>query len=168
MQKQRRPRIRIGRGVIDWILESMGLTALILIIAYPLMSFGELPAEIPSHFDASGEPDAYSGKWIIWLLPLVTLILYSGMSVFQNYPHVFNYPVKVTNENAEKLYRTAVRSLTVLKVLVTLFFLYITIRTILIATGKATELGEMFLYIFIGAIVVTTGIMFFRMFRARR
>src|SRR4030042_6341869 len=122
-----RPRIKIGLQATDRLIEVTGMAGLFLMIILPLIYMDKLPDEIPRHFNLSGEPDAFTGKEIIWLSPLLGMILWAGLTLVNRFPHFFSYPVRVTGENAERLYRLATRTLRILKRLVMTFFLYLTI-----------------------------------------
>ena len=57
------------------VLQALIVLLLIAIFAIPAFYFGQLPEEIPSHYNASGEVDDYSGKSMIWFLPVIGLVL---------------------------------------------------------------------------------------------
>ena len=61
-----RPRIKIKLSTIDYIVEIFGLLVLICIIIMPIYYFNDLPERLPSHFNAFGQPDSYSGRGMIW------------------------------------------------------------------------------------------------------
>ena len=61
---------------MTWLLE---LLSLALLAAGPVLvqaSYWRLPDRVPSHFNFRGEPDAWSGRASIWLLPVVGFVLY--------------------------------------------------------------------------------------------
>ena len=39
------------------------------------LSYPYLPAEIPVHFNFQGVPDSYSGKWFVFVFPLLSLLM---------------------------------------------------------------------------------------------
>ncbi len=80
---------------------------------------------MPKHFNVFGQPDSYANKNIIWFLPALGLILYIGMTILNKYPHVFNYPIKLTNENAEKLYKIGTKTIRFLKIVIIISFAYL-------------------------------------------
>jgi hypothetical protein len=47
------------------------------------------------------------------------------LSILNKFPHIFNYPIKVTDENALQLYLKATRMLRVIKLIVVLLFSWI-------------------------------------------
>lgn len=106
--RTKRPRIKIERNGTDLLLE---LTALILTltpIIYLLFSWGSLPETVPTHIDSAGAVDSWGVKSELLILPAVMLADFMMLSVLQRFPHLFNYIVKITEENAETQYRLAV------------------------------------------------------------
>ncbi|MEQ8237833.1 MAG: hypothetical protein RIA69_01405 [Cyclobacteriaceae bacterium] len=77
---------------------------MILMIGFPIYYFNELSDIIPRHFNAASESVGFSQKNIIWTLPAMGLVMYIGVFFFNKYPHIFNYPNEMTNENAERQY----------------------------------------------------------------
>jgi len=152
-----KPRIEIKLRPIDRVIEAIGVLALILLIALPLYYFDKLPETIPRHFGPNGEPDAYSGKSIIWTLPIIGVIMYFGLYWLNKYPHVFNYPKQVTTENARSLYTYGTRMIRTLNTIIACLFTYITYATIQVALGYQTGLGNWFMSIFITLIFGSIG-----------
>ncbi|MPV89690.1 DUF1648 domain-containing protein [Georgenia ruanii] len=71
--------------------------------------YPSLPATIPTHFDAAGTPDGYGPRATLLWLPLVWLVLQAGIEALSRHPRIFNYPVRVTEDNAQRLYREGER-----------------------------------------------------------
>ncbi|MFI5273957.1 MAG: DUF1648 domain-containing protein [Ktedonobacterales bacterium] len=65
-----------------------------------------LPATVPAHFGISGRPDAYGGKTTLLLMPAIALVLTVLLLIVARLPWAFNYPVRITPENAARTYRT--------------------------------------------------------------
>ena len=151
----------------DYILELIGMIALAGLLILPLLYFGDLPEKMPQHFGIYGQPDAYGSKAMIWLLPLVGLILYSGLTILNKYPHVFNYPVRITEENAVRQYKVATKLVRSLKVVVACLFCYLNYSTIQIAFGKQFGLGTGFLLILIAGMFSIIGIYIYWVYKNR-
>lgn len=134
------PKLKIALDLIDKIIESIGIVALLMLFLIPLMYYGELPNSIPSHFDIHGEVDAYSNKSILWLLPMIGLITYIGLAFLNRYPHIFNYPKKITIENAAYQYKMATRFIRSLNTLIIGLFTYLSYSTIQLALGNQSSL----------------------------
>lgn len=158
-----RPKINIKYETIDYIIESLGIIALVCLLTAPIYFYNILPDNIPIHYNIHGQPDAYESKQMIWLLPVIGLLLYIGMTLLNKIPHLFNYPTKVTSENAERLYRTGTRTVVVFKVISTLIFAYLNFKTINIGLSQSTRLGVLFTPTVVLIIIIPLGIMIYKM-----
>ncbi len=107
--KTGRPKIKVPLEGLDIILDILAATVLILLISYAFISYSDLPDTIPSHFNAKGEVDGYSDKTMLWLLPGLGIIIFFGMYILNKFPHMHNYMVNITEENALKNYRLSTR-----------------------------------------------------------
>jgi uncharacterized membrane protein len=157
-----RPRLKIELSPTDRLIETLGFIALLALIGLPLYYYNQLPDSIPRHFGLNGEPDAYSGKAIIWTLPAIGLILFSGMYWLNKHPHIFNYPQEITEENAERLYTGATRMMRSLNTTIAFVFAYISFSTIRTALGEQAGLGTWFSPVFISALLLIVGLYLFQ------
>jgi hypothetical protein len=107
----------------------------------------------------------YGSRGSIWLLPIIGLFLYVGLTILNKYPFAFNYPTKVTNENVEKLYTLGTRSIRILKIIVILSFAFLTFNTINIALEKSTEIGEFYIPILLIFLSISVGILIYKMLK---
>ena len=152
--KAKRPDYKPERESIDLVFEILGIMGLLLLFGYPLFSYGSLPEQIPTHFNASGQPDDFSAKWTVWILPAAGLAMYLLFHGIKQIPDKYNYPVKITTENAAFQYKNAVRMMTFFQASIVVSMAYITLITIQTALGNAEGLGtyfvQLFLLIFIG------------------
>ena len=138
-------------------MEVLGLLALALLIGLPVFYYGQLPEEIPRHFGPDGRPDGFSEKALVWTLPLLGIALYIFMWALNKAPHLFNYSVKITEENAPRQYAIATKMIRSLNTLIACVFAYITYGTIQVALGRQEGLGNHFLITFLVLIFMTTG-----------
>jgi hypothetical protein len=81
-------------------------------------------------------------------------VLFVGMTLLNKFPHVFNYPKKITNQNAERQYTIATRLVRYLKFIVVFTFSIVVFMTAPAEGGIATCPGSWFILIFIGLIYV--------------
>ncbi len=158
----KRPKMKIEKTLIDIVTEIIGLIGVVLLIGLPLYYFNTLPETIPRHFGANGEPDGFSGKGIIWALPIIGVLMYVGLFWLNKYPHTFNYPQKVTEENAEGLYTMGTKMIRTLNTIITSVFAYITYSTIQTALGNQNGLGAWFTPVFMLLIFGVTGYFLFK------
>jgi hypothetical protein len=100
----------------DKILEIVAIVALLGSFC-PLMLYNTInpDAIFPVHYNFSGV-DRWGGRSSLWIIPLIGLASYIGLSIIQKYPKIYNYPCKVTKQNANYLYRLGVQLMRHVKV----------------------------------------------------
>ncbi len=150
----KRPRIKPVLTTTDRLVETIGWLVLLATWILILRNYAELPGSIPIHFDATGQPDAYGDKGNILIPPLIAVILYAGLTLLNKFPHLFNYPVKITVDNAARQYRMATRMIRYLKLIVVLIFGILSMRTLQLATGNSEGLGRWLLPIILAVIFI--------------
>lgn len=121
-----RPKIKLIKSSVDILAEYLSWTLLAANLILAVYGYTKLPKTVPTHFNLHGEADGFGDKSSILFLPLVAFILTAGITWLNHYPEVFNYPVKITLENAAEQYQKAARLLRWLKVMLNLVFLLIT------------------------------------------
>jgi uncharacterized membrane protein len=143
--KEERPKITLIPTNADKLVDILGWIVLLAIWGWTFSHFSTLPETIPTHFNAAGEADGFGRKASIIGLPVIATLLFIGLTVLNRYPHSFNYPTAITQDNALRLYTLATRMLRYLKLVLVLVFGGIEFMTIQHATGKAAGLGVWFL-----------------------
>ena len=93
----------------------MNLFSLLLLLGmflYTAIKWPSLPQTIATHFNFMGEADGWGGKGNIWLMPVMSLLLYLLLTATTYFPGIWNVPVcmeslapdslmKVSNSSAE-------------------------------------------------------------------
>lgn len=146
-----RPVLKIQQEPIDLVFEWIGVLASIALIVLPLYLYADLPEKVPRHFGADGTPDAWGSRNYVFMMPFIGLILFVGMFFLSKVPHIYNYTVTITEENAPLQYKRSSRMIRMLNTAIILAFLYIEITTLRTALGKAEGLGSWFLPLFMVA-----------------
>ncbi len=149
-----RPKLTIELTKVDKTIETVCLITLIVLWTGTMAGFPKLPEQIPSHFNAAGQVDAYSEKTSIFILPIIATILYIGMTILNKYPHIYNYPARVTVENARHLYTSATRLIRVLKLAVIVIFSGIVFMTYKTSLTNGDGLGAWFLPLAVGLMIL--------------
>lgn len=109
--------------------------------AYP-----SLPDQIPVHFDLGGHVDRYGGKSSVWFGPSLALIAYALASLLELVPDRYrNFPVTITEENAQRQYALARQMVGSMKVIVVLTFVWVEALVIQSALGAAAGPPQYFL-----------------------
>jgi uncharacterized membrane protein len=153
-----RPKIQPQLSKFDKTLELISVVVLITMIGLSIYAFFTLPDIIPTHFNGSGKPDDYGGKATILILPLVTSIIYFGLSKLNQYPHMFNYATIITEANAAYQYQLATRLIRIMKLALLLIFTVIILMTYLTAINVLEGLGFWFLPFAVGLIIIPLGV----------
>jgi len=159
----KRPRTYIKLSKFDYFFEIIGFLGILILFAFPIYFFKDLPDQIPKHYNVLGEVDSYASRGSIWVLPIIGLILYIGLSILNKFPFVFNYPVKVTDDNAERLYTIGTKTIRLLKIVIILSFAFLNYKTIAIALNQTSDIGSLYLPIFLTTLIILIGITIYNM-----
>jgi uncharacterized membrane protein len=60
-----------------------GLALIGAMLVLAVWAYGRLPEQVPSHWNAQGEVDAYSGRWIVLMAPGIALVTWLLMPVLR-------------------------------------------------------------------------------------
>jgi uncharacterized membrane protein len=147
---EERPKIKLELKTTDKIFEIFGWLLIIVIWGLTITNYSNLPETIPTHYNGVGQADGFGGKVTILILPFIATILFIGLTVLNKFPHVFNYPTNITQDNAFIQYTNATRLIRYLKLIIVFIFGLIVFKTIQYANGEADGLGIWFLPLIIG------------------
>ncbi len=157
-------KLQIKKTPYDFVLEficAIGLTA----VLYPLFSYTEL-AEVrwPVHFNVSGEINSWGTRSNMWFIPIMTVVMYVGISILGNKADKLKFPVPVTENNKYSLYRLGFRGMKFVKFGVMCIFAYMNIMSFLIATEKESTIDFNVILILSGMLLIITLIMYLMAF----
>jgi uncharacterized membrane protein len=152
MTPEERPKLNIQLTPIDQIFELLGWGVLLALWIWTGTSYSSLPDTIPTHFNAAGEADGFGTKVSIVGLPLIATLLYIGLTLLNRFPHSFNFPTPITQDNALRQYTNATRMIRYLKLILVVVFAGISFQTIQQANGTGEGLGIWFLPLTLGLI----------------
>lgn len=128
-------------------------TLVLITFLVPAYYYGQLPAEIPIHFNAAGEADGFGNKSTIWLLPILNLVNL-----------VIIYAITTGSKFTSKNKRVPLYFAEILGLYVMLLTAYIGVVNVYVAIGKMQGLGAWFLP-FVG--VLTLALLVY-LYRAQR
>src|SRR5258706_3829120 len=134
--------------------EVLALSGLAFELGTMIYKWAALPTVIPTHFGFSGQPDDWSSKKWLLLLPASTVLLYIGLTWLSCYPQKLNYPWRIAERNAERQYRVFGSLISLLKAELVWLFAFVTWQAIRVAVGLAAGLWIAFFPI---ALVVIGG-----------
>jgi uncharacterized membrane protein len=162
-----RPVISLGLSPADLAVELAGAIAIVLAVLPIVQFWAVLPDRIPIHFGFSGQPDVWGDRVTIWILPAVAAIIFVVLTTVSRYPHTFNYPVRITEENARRQYLLARSLLVWLKAEVCWLFAFVVRQQILVALGNAQKFSMELILGIIILILATVGLYLFKAYSAR-
>lgn len=149
-----RPKIKVPYESLDIILECTSIVLIIMLWLYLLTEYPNLPDIVASHFNAKGEPNDYGNKTFILIMPSVATLLYFVFFIVNRFPHLHNYFVNITEENALKNYRLSTRVLRIVGILSITLLAYLTYQIVNGIKYEFFTLGRWFLPIVIGASII--------------
>jgi uncharacterized membrane protein len=162
-----RPILSIPRTPFETSLTIISASGVIFMGLMVGLSWHELPEQVPSHFGISGQPDAWSGRSTLLILPAVAIVLWIGLTLLARIPHRFNYIVTISRENAAHRYLLARTLLSTLNAEIIVLFAYLTWQTIATARGSSEGLGTWFLPVLLLMIFSSLGVYLYRSLQTR-
>ena len=134
---KKQPKIDIKPTKTDLLVMRLGWFVVGLNFILVAVFFLNLPDTIPTHFNIKGVADGYGNKNNIWSLPILNLVLYFALNLVATKlkPWHYNYPVTVTNENAQKIYSMGIQIIIWLNLGIAILFTFLSLHTLLLAKG---------------------------------
>lgn len=151
-KKKAGSQVRLEFTGLDYIAELLTLLGLIVSGMALLYFWTRLPQEIPQHFNALGQVDAWGSKGSILILPVFALLTYILLSL----PRWFSSSLS-PNMSVRKQ-RLTIDCLNILKVELVWIFTYLIWMTIQIALGQASGLHPAFLWLVLFLTLLIPGI----------
>jgi uncharacterized membrane protein len=139
-------------GPVTKALRWLGVLVALAITVWLLVAYPELPATVPTHFDATGTADGWGPRSSVLVLAGVMLVLSVGIALLSARPRILNYPVIVTDHNAQAVHREGERLM--VWTLLALQVLYLALAGAVILGGSATALFVIGLAALLGAVAV--------------
>lgn len=133
----KQPIVKIRLSKFNKFLELISFCALALLWIMTIYLFIHLPTVIPIHFHLKGNISRSESKNIIWLFPAIATLLIFGLTLLNKYPHRFNYPVNITEQNAERQYSMATQLIRVIKCSIVLVFIFCVVEIETAAKNKS-------------------------------
>lgn len=157
-----RPKLDIPKTTFEKAFDIITSVLFIGWIVYLIYIWGQLPTQVPAHFNGAGEVDRLGSKWELIILPLVAIIMTPLLAFLEKHPEWHNY-MNLTDDNIEFQYKNSRMLLNVVKNESVLFLAYISVQSSQVALGNASSLGFGFLPAFI---IILFGSMIFFIVRA--
>lgn len=160
-----RPKINPELTSADRIIEIAGWLTLAFIWIITVFHYRNLPETIPTHFNAAGQADGFGPRATLFILPALGTLVFIGLTILNRFPHVFNYPVKLTAENVAKQYTMATRMIRILKLAILVIFSLIVWSSSYAAIQQTNSIGFWLLPALLVIIFVPLGVYIYKSFR---
>ncbi len=144
-----RPAMAVQWTTGRYVLEAVAVAAVLSGFAILVLAWSKLPERVPVHFSFGGQPDRWGGRIVLLVLPCIGMLIYLGLSLLARHPHTFNYPVRITEENALRQYRISVTMIVWLKTEVAILISGLLGMSIAVAVGHWERINP---YATLGAI----------------
>jgi uncharacterized membrane protein len=141
---------------------------LLALTAYAVAGPHPLPAKIPTHFNAAGQPDGWGTPAMLWMLPAIAGIIYLLMSLVARYPAAFHFPGRVRPPARRRLEAIALAMISWIKVEVLGLFAWIQYETVAFARQGQGTLSPAFLPIVLLVVFGTIAVHVVALRRAAR
>ncbi len=132
------------------IIELLTAGILLFLFGYLIINWSSIPEKIPSHFNASGVANAWSGKNTVLFVPIVCFAVYLLITVVSFFPYIWNVPAEITSENHVLVIRNTRSLICYMKLIMVSTFSYISI-----CTAISKPLGKIFLPL---VVIITFGL----------
>lgn len=106
-----RPGKQYTTGPILRTLRILALLGAVVVTCWVLVLYSSLPDMVPTHFDLRGRPDDVGDRSSVLVVAALMVALTVFLAWLSARPRMLNYPVAVTEHNAQRLYRESERML---------------------------------------------------------
>lgn len=128
-------------------LKYVALVGLVLLWLIPIFYYTSLPVDVPIHFGSSGEPNNWTDKHYIFVLPIMGTFLYLFFTLILRRPAPtrISWFSSASNERQQQLGK----EMSLIIITIAIFtFLYLTWAAIQTGLGNQNGIGSEFIPIF--------------------
>lgn len=102
--------------------------------------------------------DRWGSKYELFILPFIGFFILLLTSLLEKAPHLYNYPERINESNAEQFYVNSRKMLNAMKNICMVFFAYLIFQTVSIALDGAGSPDSWFLPALIVSFFIPLGI----------
>lgn len=154
MNNGERPNIKIPLSWKDKTLILIATIPFVFMLLYLYMLWSDIPGVIPTHFGFSGVPDSFGSKSSLFIIVAIGVGTHILLSFLSKVPKFYNYPVSVTEKNAEGLYKIGRQLILLIDLEVSVLINVLTWENIQVAVGKMHGVTPL-MFIIIGVMFFT-------------
>ncbi len=154
-----RPILHIPRSPLERNIEILAALGIAVIIALTIWAWFTLPTVVPTHYGIAGRPNAYGGKGpLLLIMLLVAIFVFALLTFLSRYPHTFNYPRPITEENAPRQYRLARTFLGVFKLEIVWLCCILQVMIVQAAQTRSFGIGILVVGLCIPIVIIATAV----------
>ncbi len=139
------------RSFSDYVFLILNILCLAVTGIFLLIRHGKLPDSVPSNYDLYGNVTGTSSPYIIYVLFGIMVFTFLLLLLMGRHPEYCNLPVRITEENAVRIYRDAALMLGSVTLIINLFLAY---GCITMMFGRA--MNNIVAYVFVISLVADT------------
>ncbi|MCR4703612.1 MAG: DUF1648 domain-containing protein [Saccharofermentans sp.] len=139
----------------------ISIVLIVLYIVFLVIGWNSFPAELPTHFDASGMADSFGPKNSLFVEPAAMLGLFLLLAVVESFPKIWNIPVEVIEDNEENVLSTCYMMFGILKIAIILICAFAGFMCIYPGFPSWP------MYLMIGAILLTIAVSVLKIYKTR-
>ncbi|MBR2553679.1 MAG: DUF1648 domain-containing protein [Aeriscardovia sp.] len=98
----------------------ISIVMILLYIAFLAIGWKNFPAELPTHFNASGAADEFGPKSSLLVEPAAMIGLFLLLAIVERFPKLWNIPADVIDDNEENVLNTCFMMFGILKIVIIL------------------------------------------------
>ena len=156
-----------SKSQFEKVADYFSVVLLVLLFIYTAKNFSVMPETVPTHFNIKGQADGWGSKWFIWFLPFVGVFTYGILLLAEKLPQFMNYPIKITEENAQRQFLLARMFLKTLKLALVLMFCLIQYAIIRMMLQNGDSLGIIIIFASISLVFIPIAFYFYLAVKAK-
>lgn len=123
--------MKMKKSRYEFSINLICVASLVFITLHLILSWNNLSDKVPGHYNAQGVVDRWASKGELIILPIISWIMYLGLTIIEQFPSIWNTSVKVTKDNQISVYSATKNMLLTLKLILVLNFVYLTLNSIM-------------------------------------
>jgi hypothetical protein len=137
-----RPKIKLQKSTPQKAVDFLSIFLVVVCVLLIWFFQDGLPDKVPLYFNwPSKDANGLGAKELLWNVPLITGILVIGMLFLNRSPWLMNYPVQITEENAERNYALSTNLVRAITLAIAAIGCLITLSSILAGLGSEFAFG---------------------------
>lgn len=140
--------------IFDRIATIVSILIMLAATVFLMINWGNLPEQVPSHYDFKGEPDDYGGNGILIFTLVMGWVMVLTFVVIGLFPQIWNTGVERTPANEAVINRIVKDMMNLMEVGLACMFAYMTVVPVL-GINMGSWFMPLFLVIIFGTIIFT-------------